>query len=340
MSQTIKIRRGTKAQLNSRGALQSGELGFCTDTKEVFIGDGAQNVFVGRVMQGTYVARPNAAEEGRFYFVTSGENSGYIYMDDGTTWHRVNSKALADLSGNLDNIIDGSTYGKVRNTELTSGKVNRLDDGSNNVTASEVKTHIADSAKHRTINDSIDSSTNLWSSQKVKSEIYNAIRGLEWQDSIISKAVSAPPASPSNGDRYLVPSGATGEWSSKTNQIAHRNNGAWEYYAPTDGWSIYVDAENKNYVFNGTSWVRSGEANQSITAGNGLTGGGSGDSINLAVGVGNGITVGTDSVSAKAGNGITVDSTGINVNVDGVSLILDGGNGNKITVAEVDGGTF
>lgn len=340
MAQTIKIRRGTKTQLISRGALQTGELGFCTDTKEVFVGDGSQNIFVGRVMQGTYGTRPNAANKGRFYFVTSGENSGYLYMDDGSTWHRVNAKALSDLSGNLDNIAEGSTYGKVKKAELTNGQVNRLSDGSNSVTTSQINSHLNDSSKHRTINDSLESTTNLWSSQKVKSEIYNAIRGLEWQDSAKSKDQTTPPVSPSNGDRYIIPSGATGAWINKTNEIAHRNNSAWECYTPQVGWSIFIDDENKNYVFNGTSWVRSGESNQSITAGHGLTGGGSGDSISIVVGAGNGISVAADSVNAKAGKGISVDSSGINANVDGVSIILDSGNGNKITIAEIDGGTF
>ncbi len=340
MAQTIKIRRGTKTQLISRGALQTGELGFCTDTKEVFVGDGSQNIFVGRVMQGIYGARPNAAYEGRFYFVTSGENSGYLYMDDGVTWHKVNAKALSDLSGSLDNIADGSTYGRVKKTELTNGQVNRLSDGSNIVTTGEIKTHITDSTKHRTINDGIESSTNLWSSQKVKSEIYNAIRGLEWQDSVKSKDQATPPASPSNDDRYIVPSGATGVWSGKTNEIAHRNNSAWEFYTPQTGWSIYIDAENKNYVFNGSTWVRSGEANQTVTAGNGLTGGGSGDNISIAVGAGNGVSVAANTVSAKAGKGISVDAAGVNADVDGVSIVLDSSNGNKITISQVDGGTF
>lgn len=40
MAQTIQIKRGTKAELTSYGVLKAGELGFCSDTKEVYIGDG------------------------------------------------------------------------------------------------------------------------------------------------------------------------------------------------------------------------------------------------------------------------------------------------------------
>ena len=43
---TITVRRGTKTELNSI-SLNLAELGFCTDTKEVYIGDGVGNTFVG-----------------------------------------------------------------------------------------------------------------------------------------------------------------------------------------------------------------------------------------------------------------------------------------------------
>ncbi len=337
MAQTIKIKRGTKAQLDSYGPLQQGEMGFCTDTKEVYIGDGTQNIFVGRVMSGTLTNRPNAAVLGRLYYAT---DNGYLYLDLGTTWVRINAKNLTDLTGNLDDILDGTNYAKVAKSNVTNGNVNKVSDGTNTKTAAEIKNHIDDATKHRVINDSGVSGTDLWSSQKVNTEIYNAIRGLEWQDSVKSKTVVTPPVSPTKNDRYLIPTGATGVWSGKTNQIAHYNGSAWEYYVPETGWSVYVDAENKNYVFNGTDWVRSGEANQTITAGNGLTGGGQGDTVALAVGAGNGITVGSSSVSAKAGKGIIVNSTGIEANIDANSIIYDAANGNKLTVAVVDGGTF
>ena len=50
----------------------------------------------------------------------------------------------------------------------------------------------------------------------------------------------------------------------------------------------------------------------SVTAGNGLAGGGTSGDVTLNVGAGNGISVSADSISAKAGNGITVDTNGIN----------------------------
>ena len=79
---------------------------------------------------------------------------------------------------------------------------------------------------------------------------------------------------------------------------------------------LYNDNE---YVFDGSKWLELGDGSShalktnTITAGNGLTGGGQlGSNPTLNVGAGNGITVSADAIAAKAGNGITVDSTGIN----------------------------
>ena len=83
-----------------------------------------------------------------------------------------------------------------------------------------------------------------------------------------------------------------------------------------------------------------------VTAGNGLTGGGSSGSVTLNVGAGNGITVEADTVSAKAGTGtgISVDTNGIhNAGVrsitqdktDGHKLIIDtGGSTSSITIPD------
>jgi hypothetical protein len=338
LSQTIQIKRGLKVNLPT---LASGEMGFCTDTKEVYVGDGTSNILVGRVMIGTYASRPNAGVPGRLYYVNSGANIGYIYLDDGSAWQRANAVSLGDLSGNLDNITDGTTYGKVKNTELYNGQVKQISDGTNTVTASEGKTHINDVAKHRTINDSGGAVTDLWSAQKIANEIALAKKGIEYQDSVKDKDLLTPPASPTTGDRYIIATGtATGTWVGKNTQIAEWNGSAWVFYAPAEGWTCFIDDEDKQYSFNGTAWVRTGGALQTVTAGAGLTGGGQADTVTLNIGVGNGITVNADDITVKAYKGITVDANGVAVNIDNASIIYDSANGNRLMVATVDGGTF
>lgn len=72
--------------------------------------------------------------------------------------------------------------------------------------------------------------------------------------SVIDRNLTTPPGSPTNGDRYIIPSGATGDWSGKTDQIAVCVAGAWEYYAPKIGWLCYVEDEEKLTVYKSTGW--------------------------------------------------------------------------------------
>ncbi|MCR8844047.1 DUF2793 domain-containing protein [Paenibacillus sp. SC116] len=340
MAQTIQIKRGTRAQLLTYGALKAGEMGFCTDTKEVYIGDGTTNSMVGRALSGSEASRPVAASVGRLYYVTTGTNLGYLYFDDGTAWKRVNAQKLTDLTGSVDDIADGTTYAKVLKTNVTNGHINKVSDGTNTKTAAEIKIHIDDAVKHRVINDAGAANTDLWSAQKIRNEIELAKRNIEPQASVKDLNLVAPPASPVAGDRYIIPVGATGTWLNKTNQIAEFQAGVWTFYNPVVGWTAYVDDEQKIYSWNGSAWVRTGGALQTVAAGNGLTGGGQADVISLAVGAGNGITVAATSVSAKAGKGIVVNGTGIEANIDGSSIVYDAANGNRLTISVVDGGTF
>ncbi|UQZ33664.1 hypothetical protein C2I18_08990 [Paenibacillus sp. PK3_47] len=340
MAQTIQVKRGTRAELSTYGVLKAGEMGFCTDTKEVYIGDGTSNSMVGRALSGPEASRPAAASAGRLYYVTSGSNSGYMYLDDGAAWRRINSQKLTDLTGTVDDIADGTTYAKVMKADITSGHVNKVSDGTNVKTAAEIKTHIDDAAKHRVINDTGTAITDLWSAQKIRNEIELAKHNIEPQSSVKDQHLTVPPAAPAEGDRYIIPSAATGVWAGKGSQIAEYQSAAWAYYAPAVGWTAYVDDEQKIYSWNGSAWVRTGGALQTINAGNGLVGGGQADAVTLNIGAGNGITVTADAIAVTAGKGITVDAGGVAVNIDGSSIVYDAAGGNRLMVASIDGGTF
>ena len=338
MPQVVKIKRGLKINLPT---LAAGEMGFCTDTKEVFIGDGATNLFVGRTMMGTYAARPNAAMAGRFYYVNSGgTNQGYIYIDDGVAWQRANVISLADLTGNLDNVADGTTYGKVKNAELSSGQVNRISDGTNTVTAATAFTHIGDATKHRVINDAGLAITDIWSAQKINNAIELAKHMIEPQASVKDQNLATPPVSPVLGDRYIIPAAPTGVWVAHTNHIAEFDGSVWQFYIPATGWNLFVDDELKMYGWSGTAWVRTGGALQTVTAGAGLTGGGQADTVTVDVGAGLGIIANADDIAVKAYKGVTVDANGVAVYIDAASIVYDTANGNRLMVATVDGGTF
>jgi hypothetical protein len=62
------------------------------------------------------------------------------------------------------------------------------------------------------------------------------------------------PASPTEGDRYLVGAGASGAFASHDGEIALFDLGIWRFFAPRPGWRTYVEAEDKIAVFDGFAW--------------------------------------------------------------------------------------
>ncbi|MGA9796207.1 MAG: DUF2793 domain-containing protein [Rhizomicrobium sp.] len=70
----------------------------------------------------------------------------------------------------------------------------------------------------------------------------------------IDRTHTAPPSSPSDGDGYLVVSGATGTWLGQDGKVAYCVDGAWRFYAPFAGLTAYVSAENKLIVWSGSAW--------------------------------------------------------------------------------------
>jgi hypothetical protein len=65
---------------------------------------------------------------------------------------------------------------------------------------------------------------------------------------------TAPPATPVEGDRYLVGPGATGAFVGKDAAVALFDLGAWRFFTPRSGWRAYVEAEEALIVFNGSQW--------------------------------------------------------------------------------------
>ena len=91
-----------------------------------------------------------------------------------------------------------------------------------------------------------------------KGYVDSLVQGLDWQDSVKDRDLTEPPATPSTGDRYLVASGATGDWTGHDNEIAEYNGSTWEFTAPNDGMAVWVEDEDILLVYNGSAWVRFG----------------------------------------------------------------------------------
>jgi hypothetical protein len=72
---------------------------------------------------------------------------------------------------------------------------------------------------------------------------------------VISRALVMPPASPADGDRYLVAASATGDWLGHSGHIAFREAGAWRFAIPKAGWRLWVQAESLFLLFDGALWT-------------------------------------------------------------------------------------
>jgi hypothetical protein len=72
--------------------------------------------------------------------------------------------------------------------------------------------------------------------------------------SVLDANLTIPPATPSDGDRHIVASGATGAWATKDFQIAAWQDGAWSFYPPRAGWQVYVIALGLVLTFDGSVW--------------------------------------------------------------------------------------
>lgn len=72
---------------------------------------------------------------------------------------------------------------------------------------------------------------------------------------VISRTETAPPAVSTDGNRYLVPVGATGDFEGKDNRIAAFQDGVYQFYFPQTGWVAYVSSEDIYIYFDGTQWT-------------------------------------------------------------------------------------
>lgn len=88
------------------------------------------------------------------------------------------------------------------------------------------------------------------------------------QLAVADKNLTAPPGSPSLGDRYIVGTSATGGWSGKDGQVTAYDGDGWVFFDPADGWIAWVEDEAKAYRYVSSSWISLG-ADLIVTSPNG-----------------------------------------------------------------------
>ena len=67
----------------------------------------------------------------------------------------------------------------------------------------------------------------------------------------IEGEAAAPPASPSDGQNWLVAAGATGEWAGQDQFLACRQSGNWVFIPPRDGMRVFDISTQQQRFFSG-----------------------------------------------------------------------------------------
>jgi len=181
----------------------------------------------------------------------------------------------ADLSGNAST---ATALQNARNFSISGdGTAAAVSfDGTSNVDLNLT----VDKVDNCDVNDSGTSTSDLWTASKISSEIDSKLNGVSWQEPVEDKDLSSPPATPAAGDRYIVGSSPSGDWTGHEYDIAEYNGSSWDFVTDVEGLACYVKDEDKLYTNNGTNWVTFG----SVTTHNnlsGLQGGASGEYYHL-----------------------------------------------------------
>jgi len=79
------------------------------------------------------------------------------------------------------------------------------------------------------------------------------------QLSVLDRTRTTPPASPVDGDRHIVASGATGLWTGWDLNVAFWVDGVWMRLVPRPGSLAWIAAEQAFAVWNGSNWDLVGE---------------------------------------------------------------------------------
>jgi hypothetical protein len=74
------------------------------------------------------------------------------------------------------------------------------------------------------------------------------------QLAVESRALTAPPGSPSEGDCYIPATGASGDWSGWDLQLAAFSGGAWIRIVPKSGMKAWIKAERLTFTYEDGVW--------------------------------------------------------------------------------------
>ncbi len=80
------------------------------------------------------------------------------------------------------------------------------------------------------------------------------------QLTVLDRDLNAAPATPTEGDRYIVGPNPTGVWAGQAGRIAAFWGGIWLFIQPREGWTARILDEGVQVSSSGTEWLRSDTA--------------------------------------------------------------------------------
>ncbi|MGE0281729.1 MAG: DUF2793 domain-containing protein [Rhizobiaceae bacterium] len=79
------------------------------------------------------------------------------------------------------------------------------------------------------------------------------------QLAIVDRTHTSPPSTPTEGERYIVASAASGPWAGHDDEIAHFLDGSWAFIAPREGFLAWDAAESQFVTWIGSAWTATGQ---------------------------------------------------------------------------------
>jgi hypothetical protein len=76
---------------------------------------------------------------------------------------------------------------------------------------------------------------------------------------VIDRTLASPPASPGDGQCWIVGGSPSGPWAGHADEIAAFQDGVWTFYEPRQGWKAHVLGEGNDVIWTGSAWVDAGE---------------------------------------------------------------------------------
>lgn len=93
------------------------------------------------------------------------------------------------------------------------------------------------------------------------------------QGAVADRTTTTPPASPEDGDAYVVASPATGVWAGHENDLAVYEAAGWAFHTPLTGWLLYCAADGEHITFDGSDWLSFTDALPFLSSGGGTISG-------------------------------------------------------------------